>query len=127
MQEKNMKNESKSSKMPPVMMNESKPPCECNVRNVLKEFVKYLRHYGGSMNVLKDKIKQQLEGQAPICSHTLEDDITENTKILMMGWFENFTEELQSNEKRNKVKKPHVFRRFVKALQTDFEPELTEL
>ena len=45
----------------------------------------------------------------------------------MMGWFENFTQELQSNEKRNKVKKPHVFRRFVKALQTDFEPELTEL
>ena len=43
LKQKKQQRDDTSAKIPPTKMNESKPKCECNVRNILKEFVKYLR------------------------------------------------------------------------------------
>jgi hypothetical protein len=45
----------------------------------------------------------------------------------MMAWFKNFTENIHLSDKKGKLKKAHVFRRFVRMILEDFQPVFGEL
>ena len=45
------------------------PKCQCNVRETLKEFIRYIRHYAPDLSGVKQKLKELNEHKVLTCAH----------------------------------------------------------
>ena len=51
--------------------------------------------------------------------HSLGCDIEIERNLVVMGWFEKFTEKFQNTSLRDKIQKPQIFKRFVEIMASD--------
>lgn len=91
------------------------PKCQCNVRETLKEFIRYIRHYAPDLSGVKQKLKELNEHKVLTCAHQFQDDAKEERQLLMMAWYNKFLEQFEVGKvRRIKVAKPMIFKKFVK-------------
>lgn len=99
--------------------------CDCHIRSLIKEFIRYLRDDDPNpnrrqMGFAKQKARIK-KAEEKICIHLMEDDLEKEQNLIMLQFFENFAMEFSNPTQRAKVNKPRVFKRFCDLIMKEQE------